>query len=59
MLLILLALGFWSGQLGAFLPAIGFILIIQNQYIIPEEAFLEDAFGEEYTRYKEQVRRWI
>ena len=35
------------------------LIIIQRRAIEPEEAFLERRFGADYTRYKENVRRWI
>ena len=35
------------------------LIIIQHRAIEPEEAFLERRFGPNYTRYKENVRRWI
>ena len=40
-----------------FLPAT--LLVIQRGVIEREEQYLERKFGEEYLRYKEQVRRWI
>ena len=40
-----------------FLPVV--LTIIQRRAIEPEEAFLERRFGADYTRYKEDVRRWI
>jgi protein-S-isoprenylcysteine O-methyltransferase Ste14 len=39
------------------LPAV--LLVIQRGVIEREERYLERKFGEEYLRYKEQVRRWI
>lgn len=36
-----------------------FIWWITRTYIRPEEAALEERFGEEYTRYKATVRRWM
>ena len=39
------------------LPAV--LLVIQRGVIEREECYLEDRFGEEYLRYKAQVRRWI
>lgn len=59
MVLVLAALAFRAGQLGGFLPIPVFMWVIQRQFIIPEEAFLEDAFGEEYRRYRQRVRRWL
>ena len=40
-----------------FLPLVVFYV---NSIVIPlEEARLEETFGEEYQRYRDQVRRWI
>ena len=35
------------------------LVVIQRGVIAREEAYLERKFGEEYLRYKAQVRRWI
>ena len=35
------------------------LLVIQRGVIEREEHYLERKFGEEYLRYKAQVRRWI
>ncbi len=35
------------------------LLAVQRGVIEREEGYLERKFGEEYLRYKEQVRRWI
>lgn len=34
-------------------------LLLQTLVILPEEAYLEHKFGENYLKYKERVRRWI
>jgi protein-S-isoprenylcysteine O-methyltransferase Ste14 len=39
------------------LPAV--LLVIQRGVIEREERYLERKFGEEYLKYKDQVRRWI
>jgi protein-S-isoprenylcysteine O-methyltransferase Ste14 len=39
------------------LPAV--LLVVQRGVIEREERYLERTFGEEYLRYKEQVRRWV
>lgn len=35
------------------------IWLITNWVIVPEEKYLEQKFGEEYSSYKSAVRRWI
>ena len=39
------------------LPAV--LVVIQRGVIEREERYLERKFGQEYLRYKDQVRRWI
>jgi protein-S-isoprenylcysteine O-methyltransferase Ste14 len=41
----------------ALTPFVGWIL--QRFAILPEEAYLEDKFGEDYLAYKRRVRRWL
>jgi len=35
------------------------VWILQRFAILPEEAYLESKFGEEYLSYKRRVRRWL
>ncbi|WP_277925438.1 methyltransferase family protein [Sediminivirga luteola] len=49
----------WRGSLGSWLPVAGFVLWIDRTQIRPEEAALEAQFGQDYTRYKAHVPRWI
>ncbi|MGH6794078.1 MAG: methyltransferase family protein, partial [Methylocella sp.] len=37
----------------------GLAAVLQKGAIEPEEAYLEQKFGEKYLRYKAKVRRWI
>jgi len=46
-------------SLVSFLPIPVFAAIIHFQFILNEEHFMEDLFGEEYLAYKHKVRRWI
>ncbi|CAG0954459.1 protein-S-isoprenylcysteine O-methyltransferase [Myxococcaceae bacterium] len=36
-----------------------FFVLITNQFIVNEEAMLEERFGEAYDEYRRKVRRWI
>jgi protein-S-isoprenylcysteine O-methyltransferase Ste14 len=38
-------------------PVVGWLL--QRLAILPEEAYLERKFGEDYRAYKRRVRRWL
>ena len=46
--------GLWAALL---LPLV--LVVVQRGVIEREERYLEGKFGEEYLRYKAQVRRWI
>lgn len=59
MVMLLLGVAILSGKLGPFIPIPFFIWIIRNNFILGEERFMEEAFGEEYLSYKKLVRRWI
>ena len=57
--LLLAGVGVLQGSLGAQLPLPVFIAILHFRFILGEERFLEDIFGEEYRAYRARVRRWI
>lgn len=59
MALVLLGAAVLLGSLAAFLPIPLFAWQIQRKFIVPEEAFLEDLFGQDYLRYKSRVGRWL
>jgi len=58
MVLILLGVAVLFGTLGPLLPIPFFVWVIQARFIVGEERFLEEIFGEEYRAYKRRVRRW-
>ena len=41
------------------LGVFAFVLFMNRFQISPEEAYLSNAFGEEYESYKQKVRRWV
>ena len=59
MVIVLLGTAVLFGTLSPFLPVPIFAWIIQTRFILGEERFLEEIFGEEYLAYKRSVRRWI
>ena len=42
-----------------FLPFLLCMFIIFNGITKKEESYLEDVFGDEYVKYKNNVRRWL
>ncbi|SDR24509.1 isoprenylcysteine carboxylmethyltransferase family protein [Pseudovibrio sp. Tun.PSC04-5.I4] len=55
----LLGWAIYQGNLFSIAIALGFAGYITLFQIIPEEATLEENFGEEYMEYKARVRRWM
>ena len=49
------AINAWWGLL----LLIPLLVVVQKGIIEQEEAYLSRKFGEEYLRYKAQVRRWL
>ncbi len=59
MTLVLLGMALLLGSVTALAPVAGFVAIIHRRFVLPEEAFLEQAFGQAYLDYKLRVRRWL
>lgn len=36
-----------------------FVVTVQRCFIVPEEALMEQSFGETYRNYRKAVRRWL
>ncbi|UJW77713.1 methyltransferase family protein [Rhizobium sp. SL42] len=52
-----IAIGFDGPIAFALLPLV--LIAIQSQVIAREERYLEAKFGDDYRRYKAEVRRWL
>jgi len=59
MILLNIGIGCIVNSLWIFLLSAGLAVTLQKGVIEPEEAYLEQKFGEKYMRYKARVRRWI
>lgn len=59
MALLLLAWALYLSSWLALLGPIAFVLYITRFQILPEERALRAIFGDEFTRYAAQVRRWL
>jgi protein-S-isoprenylcysteine O-methyltransferase Ste14 len=56
---ILLGAALFMGSLTPFVVIPAFMALINERFIVPEEAKLEAAFGQAYVDYKARVRRWL
>jgi len=59
MTLVLTGLAILLGTLAPFLLIPPFAGWIDYRFVSVEESMLLDTFGEEYERFKREVRRWI
>jgi protein-S-isoprenylcysteine O-methyltransferase Ste14 len=59
MLWVLLGVFIGLGSLSPVLVVPIFLGMMTQKFILLEEKNLEDTFGEEYLKYKSQVRRWL
>lgn len=58
-LVLLVAWALYLWNVYSFALVAVFVLYMNKYQIAPEEGILEEQFGEEYTAYKDRVRRWI
>lgn len=49
----------WLGTASPFLVIPVFVWWIRYRFVLREETFLHDIFGEDYRSYKTRVRRWL
>ncbi len=59
MVMFLLGASIISGSVSTLFPIPFFIWVIHANFILGEERFMEEAFGEQYLEFKRRVRRWI
>jgi len=59
MILMMLGLALYLGTLPFYLSAVSYFAILNFVFCPFEENKLSYAFGEEYSQYKVQVRRWL
>ncbi len=59
MLIVLLAYAVRLGNLYTLVMVVAYVLFITEFQIKPEEKALTALFGDDYTSYKNSVRRWI
>jgi len=59
MSLLLLGIGICFGNLFSMIIPLIFAVVVSIVTIPKEEKLLDETFGEEYVKYKKEVRRWI
>ncbi len=59
MVLILLGIALALGSLTPFAVPICLAVFIQFAFVVPEEYDMLEQFGDEYRRYKTNVRQWV
>ncbi len=59
---LVLCLAGWAVLLGTVAPMLvvpAFFALIQYRFVLREEPFMAERFGEAYAAYKARVRRWL
>ena len=59
MLLIITGIVIYFGSLSSIFVIPLFVTYINKYQIVPEEVALKEKFGERYTHYSQNVRRWL
>jgi protein-S-isoprenylcysteine O-methyltransferase Ste14 len=57
--LMLAGVALLAGSATPWIAVVAFGVLIDRRFVRSEEAMLEETFGEEFRRYKREVRRWI
>ncbi len=59
MTLNIIGVGLLLGNLWVVLMAALFLVVVHYTSVLPEEAYLDEKFGEPYREYRKQVRRYL
>ena len=59
MTLILVGIGFALDDLWLVIGAALFLVVVHYTAVLPEEAYLDEKFGDDYRAYKKKVRRYL
>jgi len=59
LLLLYCGMGVLKGNWWTFILIPLLVVVVQTYVIKKEEHYLQNAFGEEYSAYKNKVRRWL
>lgn len=49
----------WCGETTPWLAVVAFAFVIDRRFIVREERFMAERFGDSYRDYCERVRRWL
>jgi len=59
MVMILIGVALLAGSATPWTAVVLFAVLMDRLFMVPEERMLEQKFGEAFSRYKRNVRRWI
>ena len=59
MTLILIGIGLVLDDLWLVIGAALFLVVVHDTAVLPEEAYLDEKFGDDYRAYKKKVRRYL
>lgn len=59
MVIVVTGAAFFLGSLSSFLVIPLFFYMMHRRFVVREEEYLEEVFGEHYREYKDRVRRWF
>lgn len=59
MVLLAGGVGLWLGSVGALVPALALLAVLDRRFVRGEEHHIRKAFRVEWDAYAERVRRWI